>query len=186
MQHIIFDLEATCWEKGSNIDRMEIIEIGAARLVSTDYEISDTFSTFVRPTQEPTLSGFCTALTTIQQSDVDSAPLFPQALGMFLDWIGVDDTIMCSWGAYDIRQIVADCKKHRIEVPAIFCKHINLKALFSELRDCRPCGMRKACNILGIRFEGTHHRGIDDSLNISRIARRILPFHYGGESSRDR
>jgi len=80
MQHIIFDLEATCWEQGSNIDRMEVIEIGAARLVTDDYEVRDTFSTFVRPTQEPILSEFCTNLTTINQSDVDSAPIFPEAL----------------------------------------------------------------------------------------------------------
>ena len=180
MQHIVFDLEATCWEKGSNIDRMEIIEIGAARLVSTDYEISDIFSTFVRPTQEPTLSDFCTGLTTIQQSDVDSASTFPEALELFLDWIWEDDTTVCSWGAYDIRQILADCKKHKIELPVIFNTHINLKSLFSKLRDCRPCGMRKALNILGISLEGTHHRGIDDAINISRIAQKILPLYYEG------
>lgn len=180
MQHIIFDLEATCWEKGSNIDRMEIIEIGATKLVSEDYEVSDTFSTFVRPTSEPILSDFCTNLTTIIQSDVDSAPMFPEALEHFLGWVGEDETVMCSWGAYDIRQIRADCKKHKLAWPVIFDSHINLKATFSKLRDCRPCGMRKALNILGIGLEGHHHRGIDDALNISRIAQRILPLYYGG------
>jgi len=34
MQYIIVDLEATCWEKGGRQDRMETIEIGAARLRS--------------------------------------------------------------------------------------------------------------------------------------------------------
>ena len=87
---------------------------------------------------------------------------------------------MCSWGAYDIRQIVAVCKKHKIELSAIFNTHINLKALFAKLRDCRPCGMRKALNILDISLEGTHHRGIDDTMNISRIAQKILPLYYGG------
>ena len=180
MKHIIFDLEATCWEKGSNIDRMEIIEIGAAKLVSEVYEVSDTFSTFVRPTREPILSDFCKNLTTISQSEVESAPIFPEALENFLNWIGEGETVMCSWGAYDIRQIKADCKKHDLEHPVIFDSHINLKETFSKLSDCRPCGMRKALNILGIGLQGTHHRGIDDALNISRIAQRILPLYYGG------
>ena len=116
----------------------------------------------------------------LEQSDVESAPLFPDALRLFLDWIGTGDTTVCSWGAYDIRQITADCGKHGLEVPAVFERHLNLKALFAGLRDCRPCGMRKALNILGLELKGLHHRGIDDALNISRIARIILPLHYNG------
>jgi inhibitor of KinA sporulation pathway (predicted exonuclease) len=35
MRYVIVDLEATSWEKGTNPDRMEIIEIGAALLDSS-------------------------------------------------------------------------------------------------------------------------------------------------------
>jgi 3'-5' exoribonuclease 1 len=184
MQHIIFDVEATCWEKGSSIDRMEIIELGAARLATPDFGIIDTFSTFVKPVKEPFLSDFCTQLTSVRQADVDSAPLFPEALDLFLEWIGPDETTVCSWGAYDIRQIAADCVKHGIGVPEVFNRHVNLKAVFAQLRGSRPCGMRRALNVLGLAIEGIHHRGIDDAKNISRIARKILPLYYGGRRSR--
>lgn len=178
MIHIIFDLEATCWEKGTTPDRMEIIEIGATRLQPDTYEIENAFSTFVRPVKEPELSDFCKKLTSIQQADVDSAPVFPEAMEMFFAWIDVCEVTFCSWGYYDIKQIQMDYHRHGIPEPAAFRNHINLKKLFSELYDRKPCGMRKALNILGLELEGTHHRGIDDARNISKIAKVILPKYY--------
>jgi inhibitor of KinA sporulation pathway (predicted exonuclease) len=35
VRFVVVDLEATCWEKGANPARMEIIEIGAANSVSS-------------------------------------------------------------------------------------------------------------------------------------------------------
>jgi len=179
MLHIVFDLEATCWKNGTTPRRMETIEIGAARLEPGTYEISDTFGTFVKPVEEPVLSGFCRDLTSICQADVDEAPMFLEALGDFLRWAGNGDITFCSWGAYDMKQIAVDCGRHDIETPAVMSNHINLKALFAELRDRKPCGMRRALNILGLPLTGTHHRGADDAVNIARIAKVILPEYYG-------
>ena len=106
MRYIVFDLEATCWEKGTTPGRMEIIEIGATKLDPDTYEIVDSFSTFVRPVNEPELSDFCTNLTSIRQLDVDAAPDFPEAMRIFFDWIGGEGVTFCSWGEYDIKQIL--------------------------------------------------------------------------------
>lgn len=176
--HIIFDLEATCWEKGSTPNRMEIIEIGATSLNPNTYDIDSVFSTFVKPIKEVKLSDFCKNLTLIQQSDVDSAPIFPEAMNKFFDWIGSNQITFCSWGAYDIKQIRIDFQRHGIPEPEAFQNHINLKKLFSELYDMKPCGMRKALDILKLNLDGTHHRGVDDAKNISKIAKVILPRYY--------
>jgi inhibitor of KinA sporulation pathway (predicted exonuclease) len=58
---------------------MEIIEIGAV-LVDENLKLIDEFSTFVKPTINPTLTHFCTKLTTITQKDVDDAPYIEEAL----------------------------------------------------------------------------------------------------------
>jgi inhibitor of KinA sporulation pathway (predicted exonuclease) len=176
--HIVFDLEATCWRKGSTPDRMEIIEIGATKLSKESYDIESVFSTFVKPIKEVELSDFCKELTSIKQSDVDSAPEFPQAVSEFFKWIDEDQVTFCSWGAYDIKQIRIDYRRHRLPEPESLDNHINLKKLFSELYDRKPCGMKKALNILGLDLEGTHHRGVDDAKNISKIAKVILPKYY--------
>ncbi len=179
MIHIVFDLEATCWEQGTTPSRMEIIEIGATRLHPDTYEIDSVFSTFVRPVEEPELSDFCKNLTSIQQTDVDLAPVFPEAMDMFFAWIDASEVTFYSWGYYDIKQIRMDYQRHGNSEPAAFSSHVNLKKLFSEIYGRKPCGMRKALNILGLGHEGTHHRGVDDAKNISRIAKVILPEYYG-------
>lgn len=178
MIHVVFDLEATCWPAGSTPDRMEIIEIGATKLAPDTYDIISVFSTFVKPINEAELDNYCKDLTSIRQTDVDSAPIFPEAMDLFFEWIGSDQVAFCSWGAYDIRQIYVDHKRHGIPAPDAFQRHINLKKVFAELYGRRPCGMRKALNILGFELEGTHHRGIDDAKNISRIAKVMLPKYY--------
>jgi 3'-5' exoribonuclease 1 len=173
--YVIMDLEATCWEKGTRPARMETIEIGAVKVDGRSMEERDGFQTFVRPVVEPVLSGFCTELTSIEQSDVDAAPTFPAALQSFLRWIGDGPTIVCSWGKYDRDQIVTDCRRHRLGRPRVMDKHLNLKRAFCDLEKVEPCGMKRALEIIGLALDGKHHRALDDARNVAKIARVILP-----------
>src|ERR1043165_8944279 len=104
MRYVIVDLEATCWEKGTSPDRMEIIEIGAGLLDSSTGPVSKEFGAFVKPVASPELSEFCTQLTSIRQEDVDQAEIFPMVFWQFVDWIGVEPFRLCSWRAYDLNQ----------------------------------------------------------------------------------
>jgi 3'-5' exoribonuclease 1 len=175
MQYIIVDLEATCWRDMQDRERMEIIEIGAVRLPSGPGPAGDEFQRFVRPVQEPVLSDFCRELTSITQPDVDAAATFPSVFGELVEWIGPLPFTLCSWGAYDLNQFRLDCRRHAIELPATFERHINLKAEFARKFKVRPPGMSAALKIAGMGLEGTHHRGIDDARNIARLARLVLP-----------
>jgi len=175
MRYVIVDLEATCWEGGSNLERMEIIEIGAVIFGSSTGPILEEFNAFVRPVIHPELSEYCMRLTSIRQKDVDEADDFKVAFPRFIDWIGAQPFTLCSWGAYDLKQFRVDCERHKIPLPVTFLRHINLKQEFADLKRIKPCGMAKALNILGIKLEGTHHRAIDDVRNIVRIAVQILP-----------
>jgi len=170
MNYVIVDLEATCWEITGSIERMEIIEIGAVKLAAQTLEIQAEFNSFVRPVHQPVLSRFCTALTSIRQEDVDGADEFPAVFGQFLDWIGPQPFTLCSWGKYDLRQFGVDCRRHRVSLPNSFRHHINLKKLFADRHGLKPCGMLRALSHFGMRAEGMNHRGIDDALNITRIA----------------
>ena len=175
MRYIVVDLEATCWKSGTRPERMEIIEIGAVELASAQGPARSEFSCFVRPIDEPILSEFCTHLTGIQQSDVEGATTFPDALAAFVGWIGPEPFVLCSWGAYDLGQFRTDCRRHGIPQPANFEQHVNLKRAFAELHGIPPCGMKAALARLELPFAGRHHRGIDDARNIARIATVILP-----------
>jgi len=176
MNYVIIDLEATCWPKGTRVEKSEIIEIGAVMLHRDTLETLGEFSSFVKPTQEPVLSQFCKELTGIQQDDVDNAKNFSDVYKRFIGWIGADSFRLCSWGQYDLNQLREDCKKHKIPFPIIHDKrHINLKKEVASQRRIKACGMKAALQILHVPLDGQHHRGIDDARNIAKIAKIIIP-----------
>ena len=168
MNYIIFDLEATCEKDNKNFTN-EIIEIGAVK-VSDGYEIVDEFTSFVKPILNPVLTDFCMNLTTIKQSDIDSAPLFKDALASFQEWIGNDTYWLCSWGFYDKAQLKKDCQLHRVDTNWLI-NHISLKHQHGKkvIGKEKGVGMQAALNKAGLKLEGIHHRGIDDAKNIAQI-----------------
>lgn len=169
MNFIIFDLEATCWDQRDMKDN-ETIEIGAVKIDSNRVVI-DEFVQFIKPINYPVLSDFCKNLTSIQQADVDNAPLFPEAIEKFKSWIDVDNAeyVLCSWGFYDRKQFESDCSLHHLDIGWLQ-NHISLKHQHGEIRNLRRAiGMQNALELEGFSLEGTHHRGIDDAKNIAKI-----------------
>lgn len=173
--YLIVDLEATCSEDGV-VPRheMEIIEIGAVMQSSRTFEIESEFQAFVPPVRNPELTEFCTTLTGITQADVANAPPFAESLAAMTKWMtGFDDALFCSWGDYDRNQFHQDCDYHGVPYP-FGTGHLNLKARFAQtLGNRKKQGITDALRRLGMRFEGAHHRGLDDARNIARIVRRV-------------
>jgi 3'-5' exoribonuclease 1 len=179
---LVVDLEATCCDLQS-IPRhqMETIEIGAVMVSIDSLAIVDEFQTFIKPLRHPILTEFCHQLTSITQSQVDTAPTFPDAIKAWQPWLSkFDKTIFASWGDYDRKQLQQDSKLHHIDLPyPVSSNHINLKELFSTTQGLnKRYGMAQALNIAQIDLTGTHHRGIDDARNISKL----LPFILGRQT----
>lgn len=170
MNYIILDLEATCWEDRALNNTSEIIEIGAVK-VNAHQEIVSEFCQFIRPKVHPVLSEFCKELTTITQAEIDNADDFPQVQQSFLDWIkeDADEYVLGSWGFYDQKQLTKDCLLHNLKTdwlsPHISIKHQHAKIIGAK----RPMGMAGALKREELDLVGTHHRGIDDARNITRI-----------------
>lgn len=175
MRYVVVDLEATCWENIRVPGRNEIIEIGAVELLSAEGPPSREFSRFVRPVAERELSEFCKELTSIKQKDVDGAETFDRVFPEFVDWIGEEPFVLCSWGAYDLNQFRVDCARHGMAAPSSFQRHVNLKTAFASAFGVKSCGMARALEYAGLAMRGTHHRGIDDARNIADLAALILP-----------
>lgn len=173
--YLIIDLEATCSDDGSvPRQEMEIIEIGAVMQNARTLEVESEFQTFVRPVRHPVLTEFCSQLTGIEQHQVAAAPTFPEAIESLKRWMYTfADAKFCSWGDYDRGQFVQDCTYHGTAYP-FRSDHLNLKAEFSHSLGLRKkFGLDAAVAHLGMKFEGSHHRGIDDARNIARIVRKV-------------
>lgn len=182
---VIVDLEATCWDKNQHsAEEMEVIEIGAVLVENQAPAVLREFDSFVRPVRHPILSGFCTELTSIQQAQVDAADTFPAVWQRFLEWaVDPDNLSIASWGSYDDKQLRQDCKYHGIAYP-FEDRHINLKQEFGALHSGHKFGVKRALRVIGMKFEGQHHRGIDDAKNIFRIYEWMTTKETGAPSTR--
>lgn len=176
---IIFDLEATCYMKDAPDGFFnEIIEIGAIKIDSTGKEI-DRFSKFLKPLKFPYISDFCTELTTITQTDIDNAPDAKSVLQEFLDFID-KDSLLVSWGYYDINQLTHDLKLNRIEHQSL--EHRSFKHDYAKINNFtgkrkNGIGVKRALQNENMEFVGQHHRGIDDAINIKNIFLKYIDLY---------
>lgn len=178
---LIIDLEATCWRDkaleppiiGAADIVNETIEIGAVLVGFDDFKIKKTYQSFVRPTSYPVLTDFCCELTHISQSDVDAADVFPAAFAKFSNEFGLSggdgDPIFCSWGFYDKRQFLSDCRLHKSDYPFSDSNYVNIKKIVTGVLKSKKRGLSSVVSRIGLPFEGSHHRALDDAINICRI-----------------
>lgn len=179
MHYLIIDLEATCKQERDPNFLNEIIEIGAV-LVDGNKQIISEFNQFVKPTENRILTQFCKELTTITQEQVDSAQTLTYVLSNLRAWLynlkiesNSPDLTFCSWGDYDKNQLIRECRRKNIHYP--FDEgHLNIKQMFARELKCKPCGVDRAIQMMGWKFEGTHHRGIDDARNITKLFVEII------------
>lgn len=170
--YLVIDLEATCDQPQSfPREESEIIEIGAVLVDADTLAPRDEFQTFVRPVQHP-ITPFCTELTSITPDQVQDAPLLRRALASLQQWLPEPATL-ASWGAYDRNQFRRESQRKRIKLPWDN-QHLNIKEHFAR-RVGRKMGVGGALRRVGLRFEGTPHRGIDDARNIVRL----MPYALG-------
>lgn len=172
---LVVDLEATCWERGAHVqEQMETIEIGALLVDPLGGVPTREFQCFVRPSRFPSLSAFCTQLTSIRQEDVDAAEPFGAAFEAFVGWLGEPRGVrFASWGDYDRRQLVRDCELSGVPYPFLD-DTLNLKHICCPRFGMKPGGMAQALARAGLALDGTHHRALDDARNILRIAERAF------------
>lgn len=172
-RRIVVDLEATCWEQGTAVDRQEIIEIGAVEL-DERLAARREFRCFVRPTREPRLSAFCLKLTGISQADVDGAQTVDDAVEKFAAWVGPSPFELCSWSDYDLRQLQVECARLGRPLPPGFERHVDLRLLYARARGAGVLTMKAALAHAGLKEEGAAHRALDDARQIAQLAQLLL------------
>ena len=88
-QNIVVDLEFTPVDKGAKTRKFkyEIIQIGAVR-VSSDGEIKDSFSSFVKPEYTKSIAYAVQELTGIRMCNLTSEDTLEQILEKFREWVG--------------------------------------------------------------------------------------------------
>lgn len=178
------DLEATCDQVDESEsprplavvpDQMETIEIGLVVIDLESLEIVDEFQRFVRPQINPTLTAFCKKLTSIQQADVDGARTYQEVRQELAAFIARHtDAAWASWGDYDARQLERDAGFAACPSLLEGLPHFNARKWHAGLYDNRPKSLKQTVESLGLVWQGSYHRGIDDARNVASIVKEML------------
>jgi len=180
--YLVMDFEATC-ERDDRNWVPEIIEFPAVLVDRKRLTNVAEFREFVRPTEQPQLTSFCTELTNITQADVDGAEPLGAVVERFEGWLAkwglLEDPLVAlpvTCGDWDInRQLPSECKRKQVTVPAPLYRWCNLKVPFSELMGCeRAPGMAGMLKALDLPLQGRHHVGIDDCRNLVCLAAELV------------
>jgi inhibitor of KinA sporulation pathway (predicted exonuclease) len=166
---LIVDLEATCWEgyDAPPGQTNEIIEIGICVLDLQTLEIGACESLLVKP-EASVISDFCTQLTGITQAKAEAEGMsFTEACNILESRYKSRNRLWASWGGYDHRMFLAQCKARGIRYP-FSDKHVNLKRIFADTYGTRM-GLKAALEKQSLTMEGRHHSGVDDALNAARV-----------------
>lgn len=176
MLKLIVDFEATCTDKNEfPRHEMEIIEIGAV-LFDDNGGVSH-YQNWVKPVKNPNLTSFCQELTGITQDDVDWASGFEVVMEHFLSWVRKntqgEEYVFYSWGAFDKNIMGRQCVEYGIDATDVLNQHVNAKELFAEKFNCKPMGVTSALKLKRLKFEGQHHRALDDAINITKLVKLL-------------
>lgn len=185
---VVLDFEATC-DKSHDFHPQEIIEIGVSIVDTCTLEpISEPFQRYIRPTERPTLTDFCTQLTGITQNRVDSAPPLDHVLKEFQAWLtshgcfqnaspltAVQSFAMVTWGNWDLQiQLESEMKWRRMERVPWLRRWINLKVAFGR-RFEKPARLQAAVTMAGLEWtHGRAHSGVVDAVNTARLAAELI------------
>ncbi|MFI6638670.1 exonuclease domain-containing protein [Streptomyces sp. NPDC050504] len=170
----VVDVEATCWAGQPPPGQVhEIIEIGLCVVDLAAGERLARHRILVRPARSA-VSGFCTELTGLTQSEVDTGVSFAEACAILAREHRAGRWPWASWGDYDRKQFTAQCGRGGPPYP-FSGRHTNAKAAFTESYGLRKRpGMAQALRVAGLPLEGRHHSGVDDAWNIGALVLDVL------------
>ena len=172
---LVFDLECTCWKGRPPAGmRQEIIEIGCSMFNKDTNQITQRRSFIVKPITSD-VSAFCTKLTSITQSMVDSEGIsLKEACEQILSEYDSQNVISSSWGRTDTKYLKDDCRFAGIKYP-LSKIHINLQRRFMLHMGLKhEMSVTNALKHVGMEFDGKQHRPVDDAYNTALLLSHVM------------
>jgi DNA polymerase III epsilon subunit-like protein len=169
---VLLDLETN----GKDVPDVRIVEIGAVRL-DRQLKITNQFSQLIdgRP-----MTSEATAVNTITDAMLEGAPNFFEGSGRFLEWCrkAGKDYLLSSWGTYfDITVLRSEYRRINVKYPhpgrALDAKALAWAWTWTTENPSGTGGVGSIAKRLGLPFEGTPHRALDDARMSAKILRAI-------------
>lgn len=172
--------------------KVEILEFPVMMIDAKTMEVVDFFHRFVRPSKmgeqriKEYIEGKYGKLG-VDRVWHDTAMPFRDVIQEFEAWMThhnlwrkelsgpLQRAAFVTCGNWDIKtKIPQQCQVCGMKIPPYFMEWINLKDVYLNFYNRRASGMRTMLNELGIPLLGSHHLGIDDTKNITKVLQRML------------
>ena len=155
----------------------EIIQIGAV-MMNEDFEMIDSFSTFVLP-KYGRIDHFVQNLTGINEKQIKDAPDLQGALRNMISWIGDKEPVFYAWSESDYSQLSKEITAKGLdpEEMAIFLDKdlwIDYQKIAGE-RFQKPwkLPLEEALGLAEVELEGRQHDGLVDAKNTARLIAKM-------------
>lgn len=176
---IAIDFEATC-DNSMILHPQEIVEFPAILVNLVTRKFEAVFHTFVKPVYHPKLTDFCKRFLGIQQDQVDNGVLLGKALKMFDAWLEENEVknkrfVVATWSDWDCRTMLdSECLYKGLQKPLYFNRWINLKIPHREIYGNVRANFKQSVELMGLKFEGRPHSGLDDAKNTAYLALELI------------
>lgn len=187
MNYVVFDLEFNQrYENNTtnnenkelnNTPRLtfEIIQIGAIKL-NENFEKISTFNNLIKPLIHTNLHPYVENLTKITSEDLNCSKEFTEVYEDFIKFVGDEEAVFCVWGAVDIKELIRNVKFHKLPVPSIPIKYIDIQRHASKYFHAtkgNKIGLKTAIELLNIELTGEFHDAFNDAYYTSEILKAI-------------
>jgi len=182
MHYIVFDLEFNQDISSLQSPEMkifqcpfEIIQIGAVKL-DLEFNIVNTFNSFIKPTIYGRINSFITNLTSITTESLLSENTFPSVYSEYIKFINETDSIFCTWGMSDLSVLFKNIDYHNLNKMLITKHFINLQPYVSKylgLPSKNLLQLKHAAEELNIPLQHEFHDALNDAFYTAEIFKII-------------
>lgn len=149
----------------------EIIEVGFVSVINN--EINQTYSSFVKPIQFPTLTSRCKRFLNISQVNVDRGIPLNELAEKLKEATRNYKTTVITWGNMDMRVLKHNCEAANIQFPLktdVRDLCLEYKTFFGNQNQT---GLWNALKEYGKDGTGKHHKALDDALTTYHIFKLV-------------
>nr|AKM76592.1 polynucleotidyl transferase ribonuclease H-like superfamily protein [Geranium incanum] len=172
--------------------KVEILEFPVVLVDAKTARVVDLFHRFVRPSKmsEQRINEYIEGKygkLGVDRVWHDTAIPFEDVLQQFEAWLTqhrlwgknlgghMNRSAFVTCGNWDVKtKIPEQCNVAKMKLPPYFMEWINLKDIYLNFYKRRATGMMTMMRELQIPSMGSHHLGIDDAKNITRVLQRML------------
>ena len=114
----------------------------------------------------------------IRQQDLENQPAFSEIYPEFLDFIGTEPAILCTWGGDDVKSLYRNILYHNLNADAMTNQYLNIQPFASAYlnhEEGKAIGLKNAVMELGLPEKASYHNALNDAVYTADIFRIVHP-----------